>query len=305
MLSYQHAFHAGNHADILKHYVLCSVIQSLNQKEKPYTLYDTHAGSGLYDLLDNRSLKTNEAEKGIIALTEFLKNNRTPDQVQSAQTFNSYISLAQKYLEKNLYPGSPIIESELIRSQDTLILSELHPQEIQNLRDNLHKRQTATTGPQKHIQIHNRSGWETFNALTPPATKRGAALIDPSYEESDDYGQAAKTICAVYKKWTNGIIMLWYPLLAHRETEINNMLAQITDYVKSINTNTQINRYELCVNSKDSHKEVSLQEVLEDSDKKNPPRLYGSGMLVINTPWNLVQEADTTLSFLEQVLWNS
>ena len=83
------------------------------------------------------------------------------------------------------------------------------------------------------------------------------------------------------------------------------MLDQITDFVKSINTNTQINRYELCVNSKDSHKEVSLQEVLEDSDKKNPPRLYGSGMLVINTPWNLVQEADTTLSFLEQVLWNS
>ena len=90
MLSYQHAYHAGNHADILKHYVLSSVIQSLNKKEKPYTLYDTHAGSGLYDLLDNRSLKTNEAEKGILKFAH----------LQLPECLGFYKNLVQKYLDK-------------------------------------------------------------------------------------------------------------------------------------------------------------------------------------------------------------
>lgn len=299
MLSYQHAFHAGNHADILKHYALYSVIQSLNKKEKPYTLYDTHAGSGLYDMLDNRSLKTNEARSGILALAQAVKNagsNSVP------QDLTAYLDYVQSYLDKSLYPGSPKIEQDLMRGQDTLILSELHPAEIENLRKNIHDTNTAS-GSKKSVQIHNRSGWEMLKALTPPVTHRGAALIDPSYEEAADYENAAETICAVHKKWTNGIIMLWYPLLAHREAEINTMLTKITDFVKSINANTQINRYELCINTSDSHKETSLQEVLHDEDKKNPPRLYGSGMLVINTPWKLVQEAEPTLSFLEQVLW--
>ena len=294
MLSYQHAFHAGNHADILKHYVLCSVIQSLNKKEKPYTLYDTHAGSGLYDMLDNRSLKTNEAQKGIIKLA----------QLQIPECLGLYKNLVQKYLDKNLYPGSPLIEHDLMRAQDTLILSELHPAEIENLKNNLHSA-SRDDACKKSVQLHHRSGWEMLRALTPPVTHRGAALIDPSYEEADDYEQAAGTICAVHKKWTNGIIMLWYPLLAHRETEIKNMLSQITDSVKSINANTQIDRFELCVNSPDSHQETSLEQVLADEDKKNPPRLYGSGMLVINTPWNLAQQADQALSFLQQVLWVS
>lgn len=294
MLSYQHAFHAGNHADILKHYVLCSVIQSLNKKDKPYTLYDTHAGSGLYDMLDNRSLKTNEAYKGIIKLV----------QLQLPDCLNFYKNLVQKYLAKNLYPGSPVIEHDLMREQDTLILSELHPAEIENLKNNLHAAMQSDAS-KKSVQLHHRSGWEMLKALTPPATHRGAALIDPSYEETVDYEDASRTICTVYKKWTNGIIMLWYPLLVHRKVEIKNMLTQITDFVKSINANTQIDRFELCVNSPDTHKETTLQQVLSDSDKKNPPRLYGSGMLVINTPWNLVQEAGETLKILSQVFYSS
>ena len=157
---------------------------------------------------------------------------------------------------------------------------------------------------QNNVSIHNRSGWEMIKALTPPAQKRGAVLIDPSYEESKDYKDAAEVICAVHKKWTNGIIMLWYPLVAHRHEEIEQMKRTIKDYVLSVNANTQIDDFELCVNDPDAHKEVSLQEVLEDSDKKNPPRLYGSGMLVINTPWNLVQEAAGVLDFLHSIFYS-
>ena len=143
-----------------------------------------------------------------------------------------------------------------------------------------------------------------LKALTPPATKRGAALIDPSYEEADDYTAAAKTICQVHKKWTNGIIMLWYPLLAHRQKEIESMLKTIRDNVKEINANTALDTFELLVNSPDAHKETSLQDYLKDEDKKNPPRLYGSGMLVINTPWNLIQEAEETISFLTSIFYS-
>ncbi len=295
MLSYQHAYHAGNHADILKHFILCSVIQSLNKKEKPYTLYDTHAGSGLYDMLDNRSLKTSEASSGILTLVDTIKH-RNLEQENLPAGFVRYLEYVQNYLDKNLYPGSPVIERDLMRTQDTLILSELHPAEIENLRKNMH-------GTEKSVQLHSRSGWEMLKALTPPATHRGAALIDPSYEEESDYEQAAAVICAVHKKWTNGIIMLWYPLLAHRQVQIQNMLTKIKDCVKKINANTQIDNFELCVNTPDSHKETSLEQVLADSDKKNPPRLYGSGMLVINTPWQLAEEAERVITFCGQVFY--
>lgn len=277
MLSYQHAYHAGNHADILKHFILTFVLESLNKKDKPYTFYDTHAGSGIYDLLDNRSIKTGEAKKGIL---ELLKNKDIP------QELNSYIHLVESYTQKDLYPGSPEIESSLMRSSDFLHLCELHPQEFENLCSNMNSK--------KNVQVHNKNGFEVLKSLTPPVTKRGAVLIDPSYEELSDYDNAAKTISAVNKKWSNGIIMLWYPLLAHRDEVIQNMIQKITDSVLQVNKNTEIVNAKFCVASKDSHKEVELQ----DLEKNNPPRLYGSGMFVINAPWHLQEMCDGVIQKL-------
>lgn len=289
MLSYQHIFHAGNHADLLKHSVLIQVLESLNKKEKPYTFFDTHAASGLYDLKDNRSLKTGEAEKGIVQFS---------DKADMPQAFTTYMSFVQKYLKDSLYPGSPEIERSFMRKQDTLILSELHPQEIENLRNNMKKGGGHDIGSQPDIQIHNRSGWEMLKALTPPATKRGAALIDPSYEEVSDYKIAADTICAVHKKWSNGIIMLWYPLLAHRESEIEGMVNQITNEARAQNANIEIADLRLEVFDKNKHKEVSLEE-FRASEGKNPPRLYGSGMLVLNAPWMLKENTLETIEYIK------
>ena len=289
MLSYQHIFHAGNHADLLKHSVLIQVLESLNKKEKPYTFFDTHAASGLYDLKDNRSLKTGEAEKGIVQFS---------DKADMPQAFAAYITFVQKYLKDSLYPGSPEIECSFMRKQDTLILSELHPQEIENLRNNMKKGGGHDIGSQPDIQIHNRSGWEMLKALTPPATKRGAALIDPSYEEVSDYKIAADTICAVHKKWSNGIIMLWYPLLAHRESEIEGMVNQITNEARAQNANIEIADLRLEVFDKNEHKEVSLEE-FRASEGKNPPRLYGSGMLVLNAPWMLKENTLETIEYIK------
>ncbi len=297
MFSYQHIFHAGNHADILKHQVLIHIIESLNKKEKPYTFFDTHSGSGLYDLKDNRSLKTGEAEKGIELLAK--AGGDLPPALEK------YMNFVSDYLQDGRYPGSPEIERRLLRTQDKLVLSELHPQEIENLRNNMkescHNEDSDKAKSSPSVQIHKRDGWEMLTALTPPSTKRGAVLIDPSYEEGSDYQQAADTILAVHKKWSNGIIMLWYPLLSHREGEINSMLDRITEGARALNQNIEIEDLRLEVYEKDAHKEVSLEEYLHSSEK-NPPRLYGSGMLVLNAPWKLKEEIEKSINYLKNVI---
>lgn len=289
MLSYQHIFHAGNHADLLKHTVLIQVLNSLNKKDKPYTFFDTHSGSGLYDLTDNRSLKTGEAGKGISAFSK--ADGEGLSAVPPA--FADYLSFVKSYLSDSRYPGSPEIERRFMRTQDVLILSELHPQEIENLRENM--KSPCVDSPT--VQVHNRNGWEMLKALTPPQTKRGAVLIDPSYEEISDYELAADTITAVHKKWTNGIIMLWYPLLSHREGEIEAMLDRITEGARAINQNIEICDLRLEVFDKSEHKEVSLEE-FRASEGKNPPRLYGSGMLVLNSPWKLQESVESAIDYI-------
>lgn len=318
MLSYQHAFHAGNHADILKHFVLSFALDSLNKKDKPYTFFDTHSGSGLYDLYDNRSLKTGEAQKGILSLLENLDKFDTQNKNGEEKSFSSghsinnpdfdsYLNLVKNFTDKNYYPGSPLIEFSKMRSQDFLILSELHPQEIENLKKNIKKAgsENPNKNPEKidnpSVQIHNRSGWEMLKALTPPKTKRGGVLIDPSYEEVADYSDAASTILTVHKKWSNGIILLWYPLLAHRSELIETMIEEITSGVKSQNENTEVLRLELTVNDKNAHKEVSLAQ--NATENENTPRLYGSGMLVINAPWKLKESAEAVIEYLQSVFY--
>lgn len=273
MLSYQHIFHAGNHADLLKHFVLYQVLCSLNKKDKPYTFFDTHSGSALYDLLDGRSLKTGEAKKAVFPiLAAGVKENCPPP-------LRAFLDFLRDYTSRNFYPGSPEIARAMMRAQDFLVLSERHPQEIEALRENMRGQKTGSPS----IQIHYRDGWEMLRALTPPATSRGAVLIDPSYEETSDYVDASRTVCAVHKKWSNGIIMLWYPLLAHRSSDISAMLGEICGEARSQNANIEIS---------DTRLEVY------DSREKNLPRLYGSGMLVLNSPWGLREEAGQSAEFI-------
>ena len=283
MLSYQHSYHAGNHADILKHFVLSYVMEYLNKKEKPYTFFDTHSASGVFDLLDNKSLKTLEAQNGILKL---INQNDLPQQL------DVYLNVVKENLKNNIYFGSPKIEEFFVRQQDTLILSELHPTEFQNLKNNFHK-------TSKKVQIHNRNGWEMIKALTPPKTKRGAVLIDPSYEQKEDYDIAAKTISLINKKWSNGIILLWYPLLKYRQDDINLMIQSICNNVKENNQNTEIVNLQLCIADKDSHTEV---ELAENAEVNKIPRLYGSGMLVINAPYLLKENTEPVIKYLEAIL---
>lgn len=284
MLSYLHEYHAGNHADILKHFVLTRILEHLKEKEKPFTIFDTHAGAGLYNLSDERAKKTQEAENGIIKLLEFVKTNPAPESLKK------YISLCQKFISYNnenvflpLYPGSPMIENEFLEKGCSHILCELHPREFSVLKSNMKN---------TNAKIYNKNGYESLLALTPPVIKRGLALIDPSYEEKSDYIEAEKTIISVHKKWPVGIIALWYPLLAKRKIEIENMKQNILNAVKSDKIKSEVLDIMLLVNTEDSHKETSLEE------NSGSPRLYGSGMFIINSPWKLDSESEEALPFI-------
>ncbi|MBQ6029579.1 MAG: 23S rRNA (adenine(2030)-N(6))-methyltransferase RlmJ, partial [Treponema sp.] len=236
-----------------------------------------------------------------------------------------YLNFVRPYLARDLYPGSPLIERAFLRPGDAHTICELHPTEFEALKENCArdfglpadtasrpKSAAASSGLANlpHTQILKADGFKTLLAQTPPKIKRGAALIDPSYEEAADYDAVAKTVIAVHKKWSAGIIMVWYPLLAHRAAEIEKMIESICAAAKIQNANTNILRADFCVDTAQSHTEMPLKEnaaakAAALSSKTGlssaAPRLYGSGILVLNAPWKLDQELDEALKHLSRV----
>ena len=285
MLSYLHEFHAGNHADILKHLALVFIFEHLNEKGKPYTFFDTHAGAGLYRFDDERALKTGESMRGIQRLLDYA--SRFSDDVPSEM--QGYLSLVKKYAADGMYPGSPVIESDLLGNGSILVASELHSAEFDVLQKTMRGRA---------VQLHHRNGWEMLRALTPPAIKRGAVLCDPSYEEKQDYTDAAKTLCDVHKKWPAATLALWYPLLSYRNDIIQGMKDTISQFVLGMNAHTEILDVPFCVDTEDSHIETTLDKSIGSAK----PRLYGSGMFVINPPWKLEEKLRRVLPFVAKAL---
>jgi 23S rRNA (adenine2030-N6)-methyltransferase len=300
MLSYRHAFHAGNHADILKHITLTLILEHLKEKPSPVTVYDTHAGAGRYALDDERLLKTGEAETGI---KHFLHTYRHVPDIPAPLAL--YLDISRTYAASGFYPGSPEISRCLLRPGDRLVLSELHNTEIDVLRGNMEQPPLYHTEYPVKPQIHHRNGYEMLRALTPPETKRGIALIDPSYEDSSDYTDTADTVIFVHKKWASGILALWYPLLAHRKKEISDMKRNIKTSVQSAGFHSNVLDVQLLINTENSHPETKPGQISESSS----PRLYGSGLLIINAPWKLDSDLSTILPELAAVLgskgsWN-
>ena len=241
MLSYRHAFHAGNHADILKHIVLTLIIKSLNNKDKPYTLIDSHAGAGRYALDDPRLLKTGEAQAGIEKLLQEEKEGKIPEDI--ASIIEPYLNLVKSYAQQGMYPGSPEIESSLMRAQDNLILMELHNTEIEVLKQNMNDDFEQKTRLRPHI--HHRNGFEGIKAMVPPTPRRGLVFTDPSYETDEDYLLVSQTFSSAIKKWPRGIFVLWYPLLHHRVQDIASMKQSILSAAQIFAENAEIADFEL------------------------------------------------------------
>jgi 23S rRNA (adenine2030-N6)-methyltransferase len=195
MLSYQHAFHAGNLADVHKHSTLAWILDYMIQKDKPLTYLETHAGRALYLLSSDEAQKTQEAAKGITFCENWFEDThpyaRALAQVRHAHGTDSY-------------PGSPLLAAHILRQTDPILLSELHPQE--------HAKLTEVMTPHRAI-CDQRDGWEMALSRCPPDPRRGMLLIDPSFEIKTDYTTIPGALAKLHRKWPVGVIMLWYPIL--------------------------------------------------------------------------------------------
>ncbi len=268
MLSYRHGFHAANFADVLKHMTLCLLLRSLNAKDKPYSVIDTHAGAGIYDLASAWAEKNQEFKSGYVKI---LGNEKL-----KALVPEYYAAIAKLQQEKGpqAYPGSPYFEQCALRENDHLLLSDLHPTDEQILWENFHK--------DSRISVQRRDGLESLNAILPPVPRRGLCFIDPAYEEQNDYYEVVKAIRHGLKRWGTGIFCLWYPVLG-----------RLSDHSK--NLAQELKRLNLPL----------LQAEINVKAQEEERGMNGAGLLILNFPYNLDKELGSVLSELAKCLCQS
>ena len=199
MLAYRHAFHAGNHADVLKHIVLIRLLRHLNLKDKAYRVVDTHAGAGLYALDSPEARKKGEYLQGVARLWQ-----RT-DLPAAVADYLQCVHACNGDDELRHYPGSPWLARRLMRPQDSLRLFELHPADYKLLSEAL----VGTKG----VEVYRRDGFAALKTQLPPPSRRALVLIDPSYEGLGDYARVAQTMRDALTRFADGVYLIWYPLV--------------------------------------------------------------------------------------------
>lgn len=270
MFSYRHAFHAGNHADVLKHSVLLHILHYLNKKETPYWIIDTHAGAGIYDLEDAWAEKTAEFKEGIARLWD---NTDLPEDLQ---LYIDHIRNLNDDRDLVYYPGSPWISLELMRPKDRLHLFELHPTEIEVLSDNIKQQGREIT---RQVTIFEKDGFSGLKSQLPPVPRRGLILIDPSYEDKADYRHTLMAVKDGLKRFATGCYAIWYPLVNRKE--VHDMIRQL-------------------------EKLTGIQWLNASLTVKKPAAdgygLHGSGMFIINPPYTLHAALEKSLPYLAKHL---
>ena len=274
MFSYRHAFHAGSHADILKHLTLIHLVEYLQEKPGALTIIDTHAGAGIYSLKDGFAAVSKEAEGGIFRLLKFVEEGNT-----TTESVKKYLALVQAEnigSELSSYPGSPFFLARLLRPQDRLKLFELHPKEIDILRHNVRElRQT------KQIDVYAEDSFARLKGLVPPPSRRGLVLIDPSYEDKNDYRYLELALEEALQRFATGCYAIWYPIISRRES------AALPDRMKKIAA---------------SHTRSWLQAELRVENAPGERRLQASGIFIINPPWTLEKHLSEALPTLTKAL---
>jgi 23S rRNA (adenine2030-N6)-methyltransferase len=270
MLAYRHAFHAGNHADVLKHLVLCQVLVHMAEKDKAFTLIDTHAGAGGYSLEGRYAQTKNESESGIARLWE------RPD---LPAALAHYVALVRDFngggdAPLTQYPGSPAFAQMLLRAIDPLHCYELHPTDERILRSYLSAR--------KHARITLGDGFDALPHELPPPSRRGVVLIDPPYEMKTDYVRTLGTVREALSRFATGVILVWVPQLATVESrELPRRLLNAAAAAPKGALHARLT-------------------VAEPGDRGFG--LVGSSMVVINPPHGLVETLREVLPFLKGAL---
>ncbi|ELV8555291.1 23S rRNA (adenine(2030)-N(6))-methyltransferase RlmJ [Vibrio fluvialis] len=264
MLSYRHSFHAGNHADVVKHIVQSLILSALQQKDKPFVYHDTHSGVGRYDLTHEWSEKTGEYKQGIARLWQ---------QTEVPEDIHSYLD-AIKALnddgELRYYPGSPRVARAHLRSHDRMVLTELHPSDYPLLEQEFHR--------DRQVAIFKEDGFARLKGSLPPKERRGLVLIDPPYELAKEYRDVVQAIAQSYKRWATGIYAIWYPVV--NRCDIDDMIEGLQGLgIRNI-----------------------LQIELGVSPDTNERGMTASGMIVINPPWKLESQMQSILPFLKEAI---
>jgi 23S rRNA (adenine2030-N6)-methyltransferase len=209
MFSYRHAFHAGNHADVLKHLIQVAVLRHLVQKETAISVIDTHAGAGVYRLDQEQALTSGESQNGLGKLAAAAKGDAVPLLVQNYLQAVAALNPEGGWCH---YPGSPWISLQFLRAQDRLKLFEVHPTDARLL-----DRHVADVRQSGHIEVLRRNGFEGLKALLPPPSRRGVVLMDPSYELKTDYADALNAVSDGLRRFATGTFVVWYPVIARPE----------------------------------------------------------------------------------------
>ncbi|MDP1929881.1 MAG: 23S rRNA (adenine(2030)-N(6))-methyltransferase RlmJ [Gammaproteobacteria bacterium] len=266
MLSYRHGYHAGNHADVVKHLVLLGLLQKMLAKDKPFTYIDSHSGAGLYNLDSQEARLNAEHLSGVVRLWQ----DRGSDPL-----LNLYLDKVSEFNSARAlhhYPGSPALAFSCLRPDDRMHLLELHPAEVETLRFNM--------GRDSRVSIHHRDAFEGLLALTPPEPRRGLALIDPAFEDKDDYQRVLNVLVKLQRRWPVGVLALWYPMLARQRD-------------RSIWLKAAIKRENL-------PDVLSVELVVQDQEEEFG--MHGSGMLIINAPWQFREQIQATFTEVVSVL---
>lgn len=266
MLSYRHAFHAGSHADVLKHLVLMLCLQHMNSKDKPYTVVDTHAGAGLYLLDTEQARRTGESINGIGKLWQ---RNDWPAPLAGLMALIKQANQTGQLLR---YPGSPWLIDHLVRPIDRLRFCELHSTDFALLR-----RQYKDAG--RRVAVYQDDGFEVLKASLPPPSRRALVLIDPSYEIKSDYMKVVAAIKDSLKRFATGTLLVWHPLIPQLEAN------QLPEKLKKAGAAHWL------------HATLSV-----NAPSTQGRGMHGSGMFVVNPPWTLAATLNDTLPYLADIL---
>ena len=292
MFSYRHAFHAGSHADVLKHTVLIAMLRHLTQKETALTVVDTHAGAGLYRLDGDYAGTSGEAADGIVKLFAALKptGKTAPALADVAPALQDYLDVVAGFnasAQLKIYPGSPFIIQRLLREEarDKLKLFEMHPTDIKSLVANISQLEAG-----RQVAVAREDGFEGLKAFLPPPARRALVLIDPSYEIKSDYAKVTASIQDSLKRFATGSYAVWYPVIPRPEAhEVPRRLKTLA---------TQAGRSWL-------HATLSIGQAEERNVPGEPERgqgLTASGMFVINPPHTLKAALQLALPQMLQLL---
>lgn len=264
MLSYRHAFHAGNFADVLKHSVLTYILDYMARKDKGYSYIDTHSGAGMYQLASQYAQKTGEYKQGI----EKLYQAGDLDEVLSHYVEVIHTLNHDKAL--TIYPGSPGIAKHMSRRQDNAHLYELHSSDYPLL--------TQFCERWRKSNVYQQDGYQGLLKQLPPATRRGVVLVDPPFELKEDYKKSVNTLISAYKKFATGTYVLWYPVVDREYIDMMEKLFTDSDVKNLI-------QIEYC-----------------QSPDTQVRGMTGTGLFVINPPWQLLSLSEALLANMKKYM---